>query len=91
MKIIPFGSKIIVLPLQTENFKTKGGLEVVETKLATAEVIEVGDDYVDVLKKGDKVLYPEGSGDGIYYNGQQCIWLDARPVNENGDLWAKID
>ena len=91
MTIKPFGSQLIVLPLERENLKTESGLDVVQNELKKGEVKAVSEDYYGVLKKGSHVLFPKDIGIGEYYNGEQCIWIDARPVNEGGDIWATIE
>lgn len=91
MIIKPFGSKIIVFPTERKNFKTESNIEIVQTELKEGEVKAVSGEYNGILKKGSRVLFPKGVGIGEYYNGEECIWLDARPANEGGDIWAIIE
>lgn len=89
MQIKPFGSKLIVLPKDRENHKSEGGIEVI-SPLKFCEVVEVSDEYSDIYSKGDLLLY-EGEGKSELYNGQACFWIDGRPSNENGNVWAKVE
>jgi co-chaperonin GroES (HSP10) len=91
MTIKPFGSKLIVLPIERENFKTKSNIEIVQTELKEGEVKAVSAEYNGILKKGSRVLFPKGAGIGEFYNNEECVWIDARPVNEGGDVWAIIE
>lgn len=90
MKIKPVGSKLIILQKEKTNFKTEGGLEVVENELREGVVVEVSDEFGKLYKKGDIVLFPDGSGISEFYNGQYCRWIDGRSVATGGEIWGII-
>lgn len=75
IKIKPQGKKLIALPLKTSNFVTQGGIEIVETKLSEAKIVEVSDELKDVYNVGDTILYPTGNGEGIFYNKEHHLFL----------------
>jgi hypothetical protein len=75
IKIKPQGKKLIALPLKTENFVTKHGLEIVDTVLAYAKVVEVSDELSDVYTVGDIIQHPVGSGVGIFYNKEHSLYI----------------
>jgi len=89
MKLKPVGSKILVLPLESKNYVTDTNIELVETELARAEVVEVSDDLSHIYKQGDIVMHPEKSVVLQIYNGKKCLWLNGMGF-PNGDIWAII-
>lgn len=92
MKLIkPIGSKLIVKPLPMEDTQTESGITVLDLELEKAEVVEVSEEYSNRFKPKDIVLYPKGSGISLpHYKKTNCLWLDGRPVNEGGDIWALV-
>lgn len=90
MKIIPLGSKLLVLPHERKNHKTEGGIEIVQAELLEGEIIEVSDEFSHLYKVGDVVLFSASAGQGEYYNGKNCIWIDGRSTASGGDTWAII-
>lgn len=90
MKIKPFGSWLLVQPLESKNFITENKIEIVETGLAHATVVEVSDEFSEVLKPGDVVVHTKDAGKPQYYNGKPCLWIDARSPDKGGDCWFLI-
>jgi hypothetical protein len=90
MRLKPFGSKLLVLPQERKNFITEGKIELIENELSEGLVIEVSDVFSDVIKEGDIVCYSAEAGKPQPYNGKSCIWIDARSINEGGDLWFVV-
>ena len=89
LKISPVGSKLLVLPVESANFKTESGIEAVNLVLAEAEIVEIGEDVLGVYLIGDRILFSKNSGISQMYNHKPHIWLDGRaaPV---GEVWAII-
>jgi len=87
MQLQPLGYKIIVKPIEQEEFKTEGGIIGVNLLLDKGEVVEFSPDFKDVYKKGDIVLFPQKSGNGVLYNGTPHLFLDGRGAPQ-GDVWA---
>lgn len=87
IKLKPQGTKIIVQTMLEEYKKTEGGIIAVDFTLEKGEVIEVGTEVEKIYKKGDIVLFPEGSGHSLNYQKKSCKWLDGRPF-PLGDVWA---
>ncbi len=87
MKLKPVGSKLLVLPLETENYVTESKIELVEAELERAKVMEVSDELSDVYKVGDVVLYPKKLGSLQIYNGKKCLWINGAGY-PSGDVWA---
>lgn len=90
MKIKPVGSKILVLPLETKNFVTTSGIEIVQHQTDEAKVIEVSDEYEEFYSKGDTVIFAKEAGYPQLYNGKNCLWIDARAIENGGHIWGKI-
>jgi co-chaperonin GroES (HSP10) len=90
IKLKPQGVKIIVHPIEIENYKTETGIEVVQLDLQEGEVVEVSDELKDIYKKGDIVLYSKGSGLGVVYQKKNCIFLSGEG-NGKGDILAIIE
>lgn len=87
IKIKPQGQKVIALPLKTENFVTGGGIEIVDTKLSEAKIVEVSDELKDIYSVGDVILHPSGSGVGIFYNKEHCLYLNAK----QDEIWGIVE
>ncbi len=90
MKITAQGSNLLVFPVSKENYVTDGGIEIVDVVLAQGEVIEVSDEYSNLYKQGDIVMYSEGAGISQPYNGKLCIWISGKPTNDGGSIYAVI-
>jgi co-chaperonin GroES (HSP10) len=89
MNLKPVGNKIIVLPIQTEHFKTESGLTVVQSELTEGKIVEMSDDFKGVYNIGDTILYPKNAGNGIFYNGEAHVFLNGTGAPQ-GDVWAII-
>jgi len=87
IKLKPQGTKIIVQTILEENKITEGGIIAIDFTLEKGVVEEVGTDVEKIYKKGDIILFPEGSGHSLNYQKKSCKWLDGRPY-PNGDVWA---
>lgn len=85
IKIKPQGKKVIALPLKTENFVTESKIEIVDTKLSEAKILEVSDELKDLYKVGDIILNPTGSGVGIFYNKEHCVFL------RQDEIWGIVE
>lgn len=91
MKITPVGQKILVLPLETKETTTDGGIiipsSVATADLREAQIVEVSDELTNKYKPGQKVLYPSRAGLGQDYNGAFHLWLR----EDIGEIWALLD
>ena len=87
MKLKPVGSKLLVLPLETENYVTESKIELIEAELERAKVVEVSDELSDIYKVGDVVLYPKKLGSLQIYEGKKCLWINGAGY-PSGDVWA---
>ena len=87
MKLKPVGSKLLVLPLEARNHVTESKIELVETELSRAEVVEVSYDLKDIYKVGEVVLMPAKIGTLQIYNGKSCLWINGNGY-PSGDVWA---
>lgn len=85
-KFEPVGRKMLVLPIKEENYKTASGLELVQLEFIKVKVVEVSKEYESLYQKDDVVVISSNSGIGQAYNGQSCLWIDAKPAPE-GDVW----
>lgn len=90
MRLEPLGSKILIEPREKTNHKTEAGIEIVQNELAEGEVIEVSEEYKQFFAPGDVILYSMSAGNGEYYKGKSCMWIDGRSVSSGGDVWAII-
>lgn len=89
MRIKPLGSKLLIIPQIRKNHKTEAGIEITNEDLSEGVVVEVSDDFKDTISIDDVVIYAANAGQGEYYNGRQCVWIDARSPDKGGDTWAK--
>ena len=89
IKLKPQGVKLIVHPIETSNFKTDGGLEIVQLDLQEGEVLEVSDELKEIYKQGDIVLYAKGAGLGVMYQKKSCVFLSGEGGGK-GDIIAII-
>jgi len=90
MKIKPFGSRLLIKPVDSKNYVTDSGIEVINNQVKVGEIVEVSEDYSASYKRGDKILYSSSAGLLQNYNKEECLWIDARPLNLGGDCWGKI-
>jgi len=74
--IKPLGDNLLVFPLPKEPHTTDSGIQLVDTTIAKAKVMEVSEQLKDVYKKGDIVIYAENAGISQYYKQQNCLWLN---------------
>jgi len=72
----PQGTKLIVKPIETNNFKTESGIELVQLELQEGEVKEVSAELSEIYSKGDTVIFPKGSGLSIMYQKESCVFLN---------------
>ena len=85
-KFEPVGRKMLVAPLQEDNYKTSVGIELVQLDFMKVKVIEVSKEYEDMYIPGNVVVIGKGAGIGQQYNGESCLWIDAKAAPE-GDVW----
>ncbi len=88
MRLQPLGSKLLIAPREKTNHRTEAGIEIVQNELAEGVIIEVSDEFKAFFNPGDVVLYSMGAGNGEYYKGQSCMWIDGRSPDKGGDVWA---
>jgi hypothetical protein len=88
-KFEPVGRKMLVLPLQEENYKTASGLELVQLEFMKVKVIEVSKEYSDIYMPGNTLVISANAGIGQTYNAQNCLWIDAKAAPD-GDVWFII-
>lgn len=84
IKIKPQSKKVIAVALKTKNFVTSGGIEIVDTKLSEAKVVEVSEELYGIYNEGDIILYPKDSGIGIFYNKEHSIFL------RQDEIWGVV-
>jgi hypothetical protein len=89
MKLKPVGTKLLVHQLENQNYVTEGNIELIDSVMARAEVIEVSDDLSSIYKPGDIVLFPEKIGSLQMYNGKKCLWINGEGYPK-GDVWAVV-
>lgn len=87
IKLQPMGTKIIVQNFVKDHETTEAGIIAVDFELQRGEILEIGEEVSHLYKKGDIVLFPEGSGESLNYQKKSCKWLDGRPF-PNGSIWA---
>ena len=75
-KLTPLGTNLLVLPLPKENHSTEAGIQITDTIIAKAKVVEVSDEMKGIYEKGDIVLYAEKTGIEQYYKSQLHLWLN---------------
>ena len=85
-KFEPVGRKMLVEPLNEENYKTSVGIELVQLEFTKAKVIEVSREYSKMYIPGDIIVISSNSGTGQMYNGKNCLWIDAKSAPD-GDVW----
>lgn len=90
MTLQPLGSKILISPREKTNHKTEAGIEIIQNELAEGTIIEVSEEYKQFFAIGDVILYSMSAGNGEYYNGKSCMWIDGRSVDRGGDVWAVL-
>lgn len=85
-KFEPVGRKLLVLPLHEENYKTSVGIELVQLDFLKVKVVEVSEEYRHIYSPGDILVISKNSGVGQAYNGENCLWIDAKAAPD-GDVW----
>jgi hypothetical protein len=85
-KFEPVGRKMLVLPLQEENYKTSVGIELIQLEFIKVKVVEVSKEYSGMYIPGDVIVISANAGIGQPYNGENCLWIDAKAAPE-GDVW----
>lgn len=86
-RIQPQGKLLIVEPLKSETTTTEGGIQVSE-KTSRGKVLEVCEQYKDIYKKGDVILFAEGAGHGLQYMGKACLYINGGGYPSDGDVWG---
>ena len=92
MRILPVGTKLIVLPLPQKEEKLDSGIYVPGTanaNLMEGKVVEVSPEISHLYAVGDIVLYPEKKGTGCIIDGLPHLWLDAQA--ELKEIWGIAD
>jgi len=85
-KFEPVGRKMLVEPLKEDNYTTSVGIELVQLEFQKVKVVEVSKEYSDMYIPGDVVVISSNSGIGQMYNGNACLWIDAKAAPD-GDVW----
>lgn len=85
-KFEPVGRKMLVVPIKEENYKTSVGIELVQLELMKVKVLEVSNEYKGMYIPGDIIVISQNAGIGQQYNGESCLWIDAKAAPE-GDVW----
>ncbi len=86
MNVQPLGMRVLVRPIEQEA-KTASGLilpDSAKEKPQIGEVVAVGDE-VEMVKVGQKILFPKYTGTEIKLDGVDHI------IMEDGDLLAVVD
>jgi len=92
MKILPVGTKLIVLPLPREDEQLESGIFIPGTanaNLMRGEVIAVSNEISNLYKKGDVILYPEKKGVGFIQDNKAYLWLDAE--TNLSEIWGIVE
>lgn len=90
MRLIPVGSKLLITKQERKAAVTDNNIEIIQNDLKEGVVVEVSEEFKDLYSIGDIVLYSSGAGQGEYYNGQNCVWIDGRGIKDGGDVWSKV-
>jgi hypothetical protein len=85
-KFEPVGRKMLVVPLKEENYKTSLGIELIQLEFIKVKVVEVSNEYKNMYIPGDVIVISANAGIGQPYNGESCLWIDAKAAPE-GDVW----
>lgn len=86
MTVKPLGDRVLV-KMEKEEEKTKGGLFIPETaqeKTQVAEVVAIGDDEEITVKKGDRVMFDKYAGTTIKIDNDDHLILSI------GDILAVV-
>ena len=86
MNVQPLGMRVLVRPIEQEA-KTASGLilpDSAKEKPQIGEVVAIGDE-VEMVKVGQKILFPKYTGTEIKLDGVDHI------IMEDGDLLAVVD
>lgn len=89
----PLGTQVLLNPLKAEEQKTESGIIIKQEgdKGSTSQgIVKTVSNDVKIVKAGDKVLYPTGSGTKVTLDGEELLLIDAgkllailsRPVAE---------
>lgn len=74
--IFPIGDNIIIFPLPTESYQTEAGIVFNDPEIAHGKVMAVSQEYKDVYKEGDIVIYSSNAGVSQYYKNKNCLWVN---------------
>jgi co-chaperonin GroES (HSP10) len=89
ISIQPVGFRLIVRPLESDEFQTEGGITVMDLEVDRGEVVEVPKELSEEFKKGDLILYSKGSGISLpHYKKSPHLWLNANPLNT--EVWGIV-
>ena len=92
-RIQPVGQKLLVSPLKKVEEKLDSNIVIAETvnaDLTEGIVEEIGDAVQHLYKKGDKVLFPTGAGQGQFLNGKHYLWLDGGDDKTLSNIWGIV-
>jgi len=82
------GENLIILPIDNETTAQNSEIIIVNKQLAYGEVQAVSDEYKDVYKVGDIVIYAAGAGISQQYNKKSCVWLNALSPSKGGHIFG---
>ncbi len=85
MKIKPFEDRVLVVPVETEESKTKGGIYIPDTakeKQRIGKVVAVGtdEDLAEHIKVGDKIIFAKFTGDEIEFEGEKYLIISRNDI-----------
>lgn len=85
------GYNLLVAPHESkEAGNLDGSIDIVELEIERALVVLAGNEVKEVFRTGDIVVMPKGvKGTTIVYNGKPHLFINGKPVNSGGDVWAK--
>ena len=86
--IKPIGESLIIFPLETEHKADNSEIIIVNKQLAYGEVQAVSDEFADVYKVGDIVIYASGAGISQQYNKKSCLWINGLSPKQGGHVYG---
>lgn len=87
----PTGHFILVKELNEANFKTESNIELISNQFVNGIVVETSElpEHQTMYPAGQKIRFSANSGMPEMYNGEQHLWLNAKPFPD-GEILAKI-
>lgn len=76
----PLGTQVLINPLKAEEQKTESGIIIKQQgdKEPTSQgIVKTVSNDVKIVKAGDKVLYPTGSGTKVTLDGEELLLIDS--------------